>query len=204
MPLLAINVAVIFPITAPLEAANKHLIDTNPDGFLFGINQKPHLTLLQDFIEDCPRNISKLSAALTTVILDSPYPETITFKAVSALKGLSPALIIEDQHGIISNLHRAIVDASAPFSIDTSQYTNLSHAFFSAPSPSGERYTVQYREAHAIDNYDPHLTLGKARDICPDSLNQYFTFPLSLKTQGIVLAQVGRSGTVTDNILERW
>lgn len=204
MPLLAINVALVFPNIAPLKAANQHLLSINPNGFKFGVNQKPHLTLLQDFIEDCPKNITQLAAALTPVIMNSPTIKSICFKAVSALEGLSPALIIEDNDAIVTQLHSAIVDASAPFSVDTSEYTNLSHAFFSQPSPSGSRHAAQFRKKHSNSDYDPHLTLGKAQDICPEALKPYFNFPLKLQPQGIVLAQLGRSGTVSDNVFARW
>jgi hypothetical protein len=201
---IAINVALIFPITPPLKQANEYLKSVQPNGFRFDANHKPHVTLLQDFIKNCPDTVVKLTAALTETLNSFTIPDVLHFSALSIPPGLSPSLLVDDSTEQILSLHTAIIGASQPFSLLLYDDSAPEDAFAQTPSHSGVEYVKHYRTKYSNNHYDPHLTLGKGSSADREGLAALLPLPMHIECNGIVLAQLGPHGTVSDNILARW
>lgn len=137
MKLIAINVAIIFPISAPLKTANAYLNTHHPEGFQFDVDHKPHLTLLQDFIEHQPGNLSAFKAALKPILMAFNEINAIAFDKVSKPPGLSPSLLVGRQEKAISKLHNAVLKATKSFSTALPPAPELADAFAETPSKSG-------------------------------------------------------------------
>lgn len=204
MPAIAVNIALVFPMTPALVAANAYLSGTCATGFRFDAQHKPHLTLLQDFVSDGPQDMAQLTTALDDTLATYPPPGQVRFCTLSTLPGLSPCLLTETAHDALGTLHREILAATESFHLPVNEAEPPDNAFADTPSLSGFNYTKCYRTKHAAAHYEPHLTLGKGDGAVRQRLLELLPLPMTLYPTEVVLAQLGPHGTVSDNVFARW
>ena len=205
-PVTAINILLEPDATMLLraEANNARLRRVFPQGFALDASHRPHITLLQRFVNTA--DLDKIYAAAGQAFAGANVLglQLEAFKYYYIPSGtLGLAGIVARPHPQLRDLQRALIEAVAPFTVAT----GLSDAFVTTPEdpvidPQLIDYVSTFVSNSSGERFHPHLTTGVApRDHLDAMLAEPFV-SFKFSPAGAAVYQLGQFGTAAKKLHE--
>ena len=186
------------------DLANDRLVKAYPQGFLFDLTHKPHITLLQRYVYKA--DISKISATAKQIFADrniSEWPLKAVGYDYSPWKQLGIAGIVIEPKSELLELQEKLIKAVAPFTVRA----GTAEAFYTTPeSPDIIMPTIDYVTNFVPqasgNHFNPHVTIGIAPQ---EYLNKMLAEPFdtfSFSAAGASIYHIGNFGTARKKISE--
>ena len=186
------------------EADNARLRKVFPQGFALDASHRPHITLLQRFVNTA--DLDKIYAAAGRVfaganVLGLRLEAFKYYYIPSGTIGL--AGIVARPHPQLRDLQRALIEAVAPFTVAI----GISDAFATTPEdpvidPQLIDYVSTFVSNSSGERFDPHLTTGVApRDYLDGMLAEPFV-SFTFSPAGAAVYQLGQFGSAAKKLHE--
>ena len=189
--LLAIDIAVLLPVA--VRVCLTHLnasLQPPPDGFRFNESCLPHITLVQQFVQE-----NELTAFFdaANMVLSGTQPlelrtTTIAHGQTTSTLGLEPTSVLID-------LHCRLMDRLAAFERGTGSASSF-HTNGWPARTSDVEWVRNFRTKSAYVWYEPHITVGVGDLISSIA-------PLAFTTPHVAACHLGRYCTCRVE-LEKW
>ena len=173
---------------------NQAIVKENQNNFSFDDTHVPHITLLQGYIseKDLSTIQQKLKGLYQTIENNTLRAEGLQYSRENA-ESFSSIGIAKSEWLVA--LHKKTIALLEPYLVK-----NGSEASF-VPNENGkpiDQFTMEYVpnfiNDHSYEHYNPHISLGVAKTVLLDSLNQNFT-PIQFNATSVSLYQLGDFGT---------
>ena len=174
---------------------NALIKENNPSSMQLDKNHIPHITLLQGYVkeDDLPEIKKSLKGLFEIVDNENLYARSMVYNKETED---SFAMIQIENTEALSKIHIEAIARMKPFVVQ-----NGSESAF-VPNPDGSpigTFTIEYVsnfiEKYSYDNFDPHISLGVAKKVFLDSLNENVFQPVRFMAPSLDLYQLGDSGT---------
>ncbi len=174
---------------------NSLIHQNNPDALQLDENHVPHITLLQCFIneKDLPKVIEKLEGLYKTIKEEFLLVENLQYSKDTEE---SFAMIQLKRTDALMQLHKQSIVLLKPFMV-----MNGSEKSF-VPNPDGKpikestvAYVPNFVDQYSYENYVPHISLGVAKTVFLDSVNQTIFKPIPFRAASLSVYQLGDFGT---------
>lgn len=188
-------------MTEKSKFINARLRENYRAGYELDAAHMPHVTLLQRFVRI--EDLKAVFAAITKVLVaEQPAEMKLTTKSLDYVMfaGLAVTVLVVERDPELVRLHHKITDAVAPFSV-----SGGTAAAFADANAIAE--TVDWVETFVPKasgaNYLPHLTAGAATETFVKQLKAAPFEPLTFKSDGVAVYQVGNFGTAAKKLWEQ-
>jgi hypothetical protein len=191
-------------MVAKAEAANARLREKFPKGYTLGTEQVAHISLVHRYVrkKDLPAIESAVARALAT---DNPLEWELTADgyAYSIWAGVAITSISVERTPKLAWLQKVIVEAVEPFAVKGGTAAAFST---SRELPKIDREIINYVETfvpNAIaDKFNPHVTIGVAREDSVKNLKAEPFAKFTFKSKGVAAYQLGSFGTAQKKLWE--
>lgn len=203
---LAINIALEpdATMTQHAEAANAQLLKSYPQGFALDATHKPHITILQRYVRaDNLNNIYAMVDAILAGEKVASWKLKATHYYLTPWDNMFLGVIAVEPNDKLIKLQQKLIEAINPFT----EKTGAATAFVTTPEePVIDKTTINYVTAFVPErigkNFNPHVTLGLARqgnikEIIREPLN-----PFTFSPVGMTVYQISTFGTARKKLKE--
>jgi hypothetical protein len=178
-------------------AANAKLREDYPQGYTLGPEQVPHVTMVQRYVKTA--DLKAIEAAISEVLASQDPRKlklTATGYAYAPWAGVSITGIAVAPTPELSRLQAAVVTAVEPFAVAEGSLAAFST---SKDLPKVEEAIVDYVRTFVPkssgDKYNPHVTVGVAREDFVKRLKAEPFEKFAFKPVGVAIYQLGGYGT---------
>ena len=153
---LAIDIAILPPADVSQRAIelSAQLPRDESEGLLLGPDCLPHITLLQQFVA-----ATDVPALLDLIGLSTQAFSTMSLRVAGGAMGSRSVWMDVEPTPALVDLHRHVLDVSAPFDADVGDH----QAFLGGDARARDvQWVTGYRIASSGARFRPHITLGHA------------------------------------------
>jgi phosphoserine phosphatase len=180
------------------NAVNARLRENLPSGYELDSTHAPHVTLLQRLVR--AKDFDAVTTALTKVFA-AERPAELQLKAKGyeyvIWGGVAVTVFVVERTPELIRLHQKVIDAVAPFSVNG----GTAEAFVGTEINAETIGWVEtFVPKSSGQNYQPHVTLGVAKE---DFAKQLKTEPFeafTFKPDGVAIYQLGNFGTAAKKL----
>jgi 2'-5' RNA ligase len=184
-------------MTAHAIAVNARLRSQFPSGFELGETHKPHITVLQRFVDG--NALDQVTTAARSVIADEHIPSwklTAVDHNYIAIPPVGVTTIAIAPTDELHRLQQRLIDALAPYTV----HSGTTAAFVSSVEGTDIQdelisYVTDFVSRSSGDHFHPHVTTGVATVEYLDQMVQERFEPFVFTIVGATLYQLGTYGT---------
>jgi hypothetical protein len=138
---------------------------SGPGSFALDAMHHPHVSVLQCFVKTT--ELEKVFAAVATVVKsENPTKEKLTTKGFYYIadKGLGLAGITTDTTSGLMRFQRKLIEAVKPYFVQGTDASFVQNANGAPIAAGTAQYVNEFVPAHSGANYNPHVTIGLAKE----------------------------------------